>query len=776
MEEKTEFVRVPARKWEKLKNYKKQHPADSTCLIISLVGVAAFLIVFFIVFYVWPPRYVIPPPPLDKTFPVPPAPLERFGRRRITCTTGETFDNEIQMCVPNFYSPLAFDAAIMDVREPSCRSFYRNMCGTWIDQHFNENRAFSFGHHKTQARLKNLISTKSTPINAFYKSCLDTSVKENRIEYKHMLEVIVGDLRSHADLPVIFGRLAQYGYTAPFSLSIERHPLENRTIPMIIPDAFPETLDEGQIYLILNNAREITKSNSVEINHKLIAILKILKALRQNIAYTPADVEDYRTYLTTKFKQQDLVSFDEIPQMWNARGYGSIRGWTLYFQALGGQALRFEPKQDIWAFGNGKAYLEWFLSSGLASFEVTEWQAYLEFSVLYHGNQFEPELPNNVYFRQHEITGPVNKEQRQRSRIPRASPNRPLTNEEKQTKCLKITQSMVPGLVAREFLDAYFPPEEKRDTKNQIFEMVRLIMAAFKEKIMTSTPWLSDKKILLKEKLEHTLVRVIEPDEIWLPEPFAEQLGADRYDHNMNLVRRYRVERNLDLWHKDNPNSFDQSALAYFAMPLTETNAYYSGPTNSITILAGILQPPFFSLKYNDISKYAILGSILGHEIAHMMDNSGLYWDKYGSFVPDGLLPAADMQEFYKASACVVREYGPAPAGCEDANVAYGNFTLGEDLADLTGITLAYHAFFDGFKQGSGTTSDKQLFFMILAQAFCEHYDQAHLCESVRSDVHAIAEFRIDRTYRNMPEFHRAFGCGPGTLMYKEENETCRVY
>jgi predicted metalloendopeptidase len=111
-------------------------------------------------------------------------------------------------------------------------------------------------------------------------------------------------------------------------------------------------------------------------------------------------------------------------------------------------------------------------------------------------------------------------------------------------------------------------------------------------------------KAIIAAKMQSTIVRVIEPDE-WEVEPFAERLASDRYDHNMNLVRQYRVQRNLGLWHKDSPSTFNRSAIAFFAMPLTDTNAYYSGQTNSITILAGILQPPFYSTRYNQV--YIIL-------------------------------------------------------------------------------------------------------------------------------------------------------------------------
>ncbi len=71
---------------------------------------------------------------------------------------------------------------------------------------------------------------------------------------------------------------------------------------------------------------------------------------------------------------------------------------------------------------------------------------------------------------------------------------------------------------------------------------------------------------------------------------------------------------------------------------------------------------------------------------------------------------------------------------------------------------------------------DKQHFFMVLSQAFCETMDQQHRCEAVKSDEHAIAEFRIDRTLRNMQEFQEAFGCHTGQAMFRKSDEMCKVY
>lgn len=720
------------------------------------------------------------------TVPVPRAPVSSFKRhltvqnprmasmlkKRTACLAGETFDTDLQMCGPTFYSPLAFDGSIMDTAQPSCESFYRSMCGRWIDQHTNENRAFSYGYHKNQERIKKLISSSSSSeLSAFYASCMsiERNTKESILELKHTMESVVGDMRSHADLPTVFGRLARIGYTTPWTFSIERHPLEPRMIPLITFDSFPASLDEGRIYQILHNYKEVTNYNILEMQQRILSILKIMRALRTHNAEPIEAITNYVEYVSGTGFAHDLINFDAMTQDWNLKGHQPVRGWNNYFQALAGPALRLNKDQKVWVIG--KTYMHWLLTVGLASFELSDWKAFIEFSIIYNGVQFEPDLPHDVYFKQHEKRGPLGQGGRFYQRVPRGNTTHVLTQ---QDRCIRSTQHMIPGIVAKTFLNMYMP--DKEAIKQDVTKMVDRIRESFVERVH-STKWLSAvDKANITNKMRSTLVRVIEPDE-WEEEPFAESLQADRYDHNMNLIRKYRVQRNLALWHSSIPNAFDRSAIAFFAMPLTETNAYYSGPTNTITILAGILQPPFYSPSYNQVTKHAILGSIIGHEMTHMLDNHGLYWDDAGSLRPKGWLTEAGMRSFYDKSDCVIIEYGPAPGGCEASNVAYGNATVGEDLADLTGISLAYDAYFKHTDEGrAAPLGDKQHFFMVLAQAFCESMDQEHRCAAVKEDEHAIAEFRIDRTFRNLPAFQTAFNCHEGQGMYKKTDDMCSVY
>jgi endothelin-converting enzyme len=195
--------------------------------------------------------------------------------------------------------------------------------------------------------------------------------------------------------------------------------------------------------------------------------------------------------------------------------------------------------------------------------------------------------------------------------------------------------------------------------------------------------------------------------------------------------------------------------------------------TNTITIFAGIVSDPFYNPGYSPAALYATLGMIIGHELSHAMDNTGRLFDKDGSLID--WWQDHDVSEFERRSQCIVSEYGP-PQGCENAQ--YGIQTLGEDIADITGITLALNAFKRALGPaggGAGTQQQQiQTFFTIFAQMWAESFDQSHVCNRVENDEHALAWYRVDKTLRQLTAFQRAFGCTDGDRMVNPNQ--CIVY
>lgn len=646
------------------------------------------------------------------------------------CKSGERWDKDVGMCAP---IPQSFVDAITNANVSACDSFFENMCGTWIKEHTNEDRSFSYGYHRNQKLVERIITGahEKEGIAQFYQSCKTVSIQqESELEFRHLSDMITGGIRTFADLPSAFGKLARHGYTNVFAFSIEKHPLEPVMLPFFSWDGF-DNLTQPIISETYDKTRVITRFTVAQILSKVERVVRLSAALR---ARKDPDVADYYQYVNTTLRSH-LGPYSGLPK-WN---------WKGYFQALDGTALKFTPDQTVW--NASPRYMEWLMREGITSFQVEDWKTYIEFSLLYNGHNFEPDLPNNAYFREWDKHGPIGVGARIYHRLPRG---RSHVWKRTTDECVRITQHMLPGLVARTFLDGF---DKKDEIKQDARAMVKSILATFAKDIQ-DTPWLSPaaKEVAIK-KIAAIVIRVAEPTE-WEVEPFAPRLSADRFDHNMNLIRRYRVQRNLQLWHRDTPKALDRNAIAFFAAPLMDINAYYSPTTNTITLLAGILQRPFYDPTYSATAKRAILGSIIGHELGHVLDDDGIRWDHDGSLRLEGIWPKEDILAYKTLTQRVAKEFGPPPAECKEAPAEYGTATLNEDLADLIGLHMSL-----GSLPADTSVGDKQTFFRAFSQIWCNSYDTAHKCKSVASDLHAIAEYRVDHTLRNLPEFATAFSC-----------------
>jgi len=676
---------------------------------------------------------------------------------RAKCKVGEQWSPEENMCAPIFNTPSSFEGSIMNITANMCNDFFGAMCGRWNAEHTNEDRTFSYGYHRNQEAIKRLIQdTKNRDIRAFYDSCVSSlegrQKHESELEVKHVMEHIAGALKSYGDLPTVFGRLNRYGYTSPFVFSIERDPLEKRLLPFFTADSF--NFSNSIVSNTLRESQTIMMYPSLVLLDKIRRTNKVIQALTLHNTEPVEQIVDYMNYLKEGGFQDDVYLFKDLG-VWHTP-FENKGGWTNYFQALDGSALRLSTEQPVWIVG--APYMKWLLKEGIGSLEVLDWLAFVEFSILYNSRQFTPVLANNVYFKNEERHHKMYRRMEKREN----SSNSSVLNLD---RCVRITQHMIPGLVASTFLTNMMPQKER--IRTEVRTIVDNIINVYKG-LIQSSKWLSqlDKDSALR-KLNNIIVRVIEPDE-WNPEPFAQRISSDRYDHNMNLVRRYRMHRNLQLWHKDNPDGFDRNELAFFVAPLTDVNAYYSPSSNTITILAGILQKPFYNVDYDDVTKYAIVGSIIGHELGHMFDSSGIYWDENGSFKAASIWSPEGLTLFKERTKCVVREYNDTPKECDlPVEFSYGENTLGEDMADLVGIRLSFKAYFDNHP--SANSGQKQYFFMNFAQAWCSSYEPDYMCDMIREDVHAIAEYRVDRTLRNTQEFLRVFGC-------TRQERLCSIY
>ncbi len=207
-----------------------------------------------------------------------------------------------------------------------------------------------------------------------------------------------------------------------------------------------------------------------------------------------------------------------------------------------------------------------------------------------------------------------------------------------------------------------------------------------------------------------------------------------------------------------------------------EVNAYYDAQMNDINFPAGVLQPPLFDGKMDDAPNYGNTGGTVGHELTHGFDDEGRLFDAAGNL--RDWWTQKDGAEFKRRAKCVSDQFSSYIA-IDDIHVK-GELTLGEDVADLGGLILAYrawrtHTANQRLMPVDGLTPD-QRFFVGYAQWACANIRPEAARLRARTDPHSPPKYRVNGLVPNIPEFGTAFSCKPGSAMTKPPEKVCKIW
>jgi putative endopeptidase len=303
------------------------------------------------------------------------------------------------------------------------------------------------------------------------------------------------------------------------------------------------------------------------------------------------------------------------------------------------------------------------------------------------------------------------------------------------------------------YVQQHFPAERKA----RMEALVKNLLAAYKQSIDT-LDWMSPAtKKEAQAKLAKFTPKIAYPNK-WKD---YSALTVSRGDLVGNVMRSRAVEYNRELNKLGKPIDRDE-----WGMTPQTVNAYYNPELNEIVFPASILQPPFFDAEADDAVNYGAIGAVIGHEISHGFDDQGAQYDGDGNL--RDWWSAADHKNFAAKTKMLVDQYnGYSPLTGYNVN---GELTLGENIADNSGVAIAYKAYklsLNGKKAPviDGLTGD-QRFFMGFGQVWRMKMRDAAQIVQVKTDPHAPGQFRANGTMKNQPGFYEAFGVKPGDKMY----------
>ena len=323
-------------------------------------------------------------------------------------------------------------------------------------------------------------------------------------------------------------------------------------------------------------------------------------------------------------------------------------------------------------------------------------------------------------------------------------------------RCTRETDAGLQDALGQAYVAEYFTPTAKA----RALEMVHNLEGVFRERL-SKLPWMSEatrKQAIVK--LEAFAEKIGYPD-TWRdystlkiqPGPFLDNvIAVNLYENRRDLAR---IGKLLD--------------RTQWGMTPPTVNAYYNPQLNEIVFPAGILQPPFFSATADDAVNYGGMGSVIGHEMGHGFDDQGAQFDPQGNL--RNWWSAEDLEKFRQRTTLIANQYDAYTV--LDTIHVNGRLTLGENAADIGGLSVAYAALqkalagkpkplIDGF-------TPEQRFFLAWAQIWRQNITPQNQMVRINTDPHSPGRWRTNGPVANMPEFARAFGCKPGDPMIRPE-------
>ncbi len=622
-----------------------------------------------------------------------------------------------------------------------CDDFYQFACGNWLatteipadksrygrfTQIYERNESVLHAI-LDQARAGELQSPVAEKIGAYYGACMDeTAVEKAGLSAIKPLLAIAASVRNPKSLDAAIAKLHKQGISVLFHLASSPDYVDaTRMIAEMTQGGLG--LPDRDYYL--KDDERNTKIRKSYQDH--VAAMFVLNGMsNRNAARAAADVLKIEKALAEVSMSRELRRDPEnIYHKIDKAGVAKLMptfSLDAYFSGLGFPDIR-EITIDSEEFFKK-------IESLRSRVNASTWRNYLTWHILDSTASLLPKAFVEQNFKMSQVlTGAKELPPRWK-------------------RCVSATDRALGELLAQPYLQQMFTPAAKEGVDS----MVRGITKAF-HGVVTNLEWMTpETKTKALAKLATMSPMFGYPSKF---KTYEFKVSTDNYAANVLAARGFSTSK--DLAKIGDP--YDRSE--WFMSPPT-TNAYYNPQANQMVFPAGILQPPFFSEKAHVPVNLGAMGMIVGHELTHGFDDSGAKFDGDGNM--KNWWAAADLKQFAQRGECVIDQY----ASYEPLEGLHlnGRLTLGENIADIGGVKMAFMAYREmvaDAKQhlvADGYTEDQQ-FFLAVGQAWCSKSRDEVTRALVVTDPHSPSQFRVNGSLSNSPEFAQAWSCEKGSKM-----------
>ena len=591
---------------------------------------------------------------------------------------------------------------------------------------------------------KNPTDEVATKVGDFYRSYMNEELIEQKgiAPLKEKLAEIDG-LKTTDEMIAWFGRSGVSGIGGPIGFFIGTDDKNSsRYLAAIVQSG--TTLPDRDYYLEADeNYEKARKALGVYIA-KLFELSKLPHGDKaaENILKLEtalAKVQWSRTELRDAEKRYNLYEVAKLSEL------SAKLPWKAFFEASGVADLK-EVNVITPSYFQGLEII-------IAETSVDVWKQYARFRLLDSAAEYLPKAFVDAHFELHDKTIAGVPEQKPRYK-----------------RAVDATSGAGAGdfgvlgeALGQLYVKKHFPAESRR----RMDELVGNLMKTY-EKSIHNLKWMTDAtKVKAMEKLGKITTKIGYPDE-WRDYSKLE-ISAD--DLLGNMLRSSTAEhfRQIDRLYKP----VDRKE---WGMTPQTVNAYYNPGMNEIVFPAAILQPPFFDAEADDAANYGGIGAVIGHEISHGFDDEGSKYDGDGNLTD--WWTEEDRKAFDALTSRLVAQYeGYEPLPGRKLN---GKLTLGENIADLSGMAIAYKAYRLSLGNSEGKVIDghtaSQRFFLGWSQIWRRKYREDELVRRLVTDPHSPSTYRANGPVSNLDEFYEAFGVKPGDKLFKPKEERIQIW